>query len=883
MLVARPRPSCPSIVGSVQAIAETCSRVALPKTNRDRLAAAPPDLRHSCDTIYPPFDPIILTPKLNPHAEIDRFFDAAGHVPFSFQRSAWASCGRGESGLIHSATGTGKTLAVWLGPIIGWLKENRDRSKWNPKHPPGLRVLWITPLKALAGDTIQAMRGPLDFLEIPWRLEGRTGDTKQSLKAKQLKRLPTAMVTTPESLSLMLTHERLHEQLAGVRTVIVDEWHELLGTKRGVQTELALARLRTLAPSMATWGVSATLGNLEEALSSLVGPENVRDAKIIQGYKRKKVELFSILPPVIERFPWSGHIGTRMIPEVAKEIESAGSSLVFANTRSQTEIWYQKLLAHRPDWAGQIALHHGSLDHSVRKWVEDGLRDGTLKSVVCTSSLDLGVDFTAVDLVIQIGSPKGAARLLQRAGRSGHSPGAKSRLGFVPTNALELIELAAAQDAIAAGRLESRPLLKAPLDVLIQHLVTLAIGGGFESEAMLNEIRNTHAYESMSDQQWQFVLDFIVRGGSTLDAYPEFKRVEVDGGRYVVTQRRVASLHRMNIGTIVSDASMQVKFISGGTLGTVEESFLSKLKEGEKFLFAGRLVELVQIKDNQAYVKRTKGVPDTVPRWMGGRLPLSSELAWGLRMKLEEASEGKFRGREMKRLRPLLELQARWSCLPTTKQLLVELIQTRDGHQIFFFPFAGRLAHEGLAAVLAHRISKIQKISFSFACNDYGFVLTSPVEAPLVDAISGGLLTPDRLDEDIRDSLNATEMSRRAFRPIARIAGLVQGGYPGRPKPSRHLQASSNLFFEVFREYDPHNLLLRQCDDEVLQQQLDRQRMLDALLWIERTDTVIRQPPKVTPLAFGLLVDRLRERVSSETLADRVARMQASLEKAAQR
>ncbi|TWT87917.1 putative ATP-dependent helicase Lhr [Neorhodopirellula pilleata] len=823
-----------------------------------------------------------MSQNSQPRTEIDRFFRAAGNVPFAFQRSAWAAYGRGESGLIHSATGTGKTLAVWLGPILDWLKQNRDRSKWDSKHPPGLRVLWITPLKALAGDTIEALQAPLDFLEMPWRLEGRTGDTKQSLKAKQLKVLPTAMVTTPESLSLMLTHEKLHRQLAGLETVIVDEWHELLGTKRGVQTELALARLRSLAPSLTTWGVSATLGNLDEALSSLVGPENVGRARIISGYKRKKIELFSILPPVIERFPWSGHIGTRMIPEVAKEIESAASSLIFANTRSQTEIWYQKLLAHRPDWAGQIALHHGSLDHSVRKWVEDGLRNGTLKSVVCTSSLDLGVDFTAVDLVIQIGSPKGAARLLQRAGRSGHSPGATSRLGFVPTNALELIELAAAQDAIAAGRLESRPLLPAPLDVLIQHLVTVAIGGGFESDSMLSEIRKTRAYESLTDQQWQFALDFIVRGGSTLDAYPEFKRVDVIDGRYVVTQKRVSSLHRMNIGTIVSDASMQVKFMTGGTLGTVEESFVSKLKEGEKFLFAGRLVELVHIKENQAYVKRAKGTPDTVPRWMGGRLPLSSELAWGLRMKLEEAATGTFRGREMKRLRPLLELQSRWSCVPTTNQLLIELIKTRDGYQMFVFPFAGRLAHEGLAAVIAHRLSRIQKISFSFACNDYGLVLTSPIEAPLCEAISKGLLSPDRLDEDIRESLNATEMSRRAFRPIARIAGLIQGGYPGRPKPSKHLQASSNLFFEVFREYDPQNLLLRQCDDEVLQQQLDRQRMWDALMWIERAKTIICRPPKVTPLAFGLLVDRLRDRVSSETLADRVARMQASLEKAAQ-
>ncbi|GAB5516128.1 ligase-associated DNA damage response DEXH box helicase [Rhodopirellula baltica] len=821
------------------------------------------------------------TERIQPRALVDRFFEVRDSKPFLFQRSTWKAYLDGKSGLVHSATGTGKTLAVWMGPLLQWMKANKDLGKWNPKRPPGLQVLWVTPLKALAGDTTAAMQAAIDEMNLPWELQGRTGDTKASLKARQMKRLPTAMVTTPESLTLMLTHERLQPQLSELKAVIVDEWHELLGTKRGVQTELALARLRRLSPTLQTWGVSATLGNLDEALESLVGPANTDDAVIIHGKSKKKTKLYSILPPVIERFPWSGHIGTRMIPEVAKEVEQASSSLIFANTRSQTEIWYQKLLAHRPDWAGQIALHHGSLDTSVRQWVENGLREGSLKTVVCTSSLDLGVDFTAVDLVIQIGGPKGAARLLQRAGRSGHQPGAISRLAFVPTNAFELIELAAAQDSIRDGKLESRPLIKSPMDVLTQHLVTIAIGGGFESSELLAEVRQTRAFESLSEQQWQFAIDFVVRGGNTLDAYPEFKRVELVDGRYVVTQKRVMSNHRMNIGTIVSDASMRVKFLKGGTLGTVEESFLSKVSIGDKFLFAGRLVELVRIDNSEAYVKRAKGAPDAVPRWMGGRLPLSSELAQGLRTKLQQAAEGDYVGPEMKRMRPLLQLQAKWSHVPAANELLIESIRTRDGYQLFFYPFAGRLAHEGLSAVLAHRMSRIEKISFSFACNDYGFVLTSPKPAPLQQALDAGLLSPDRLVADIGESLNATEMSRRGFRAIARIAGLIHGGYPGRQKPNKHLQASSNLFFEVFREYDPDNLLLHQCNEEVLENQLNASRMEDALRRIEGSQVVIREPEKVTPMGFGLLVDRLRERLSSETLAERIARMQAQLEKAA--
>ncbi|MEO1618904.1 MAG: ligase-associated DNA damage response DEXH box helicase [Planctomycetota bacterium] len=821
--------------------------------------------------------------RIQPRQYVDSFFEANGFSPFRFQRSTWRAYQSGASGLVHSATGTGKTLAVWMGPILNWLKSNRDATKWNPKKPPPLRAIWITPLRALAGDTEQSLRQPLEGLGLPWRLDSRTGDSKASVKARLLKKLPTALVTTPESLSLMLTHEKLLPQLATAETVIVDEWHELLGTKRGIQTELALARLRKLNPQLRTWGVSATLGNLDDALRALLGTNASQsgNTRIIEGYKKKKLKLQSLIPAQMDRFPWSGHIGTKMVPQVAEELESASSALVFANTRSQTEIWYQHLLGHRPDWAGRIALHHGSLDASVRRWVEAGLKEGTLKAVVCTSSLDLGVDFTAVDLVIQIGSPKGAARLLQRAGRSGHQPDATSRLSFVPTNAIELIELAAAKDAIARGELESKAQHQKPLDVLAQHLVTLAIGGGFESDTLLPEIRSCHAYRDLSDTEWAWVLDFVVRGGSSLDQYPEFKRVAVEEGRYVVRDRRIMRLHRMSIGTIVSDAAMKVKYLKGTTLGTAEELFLSKLKPGDRFLFAGRLVSLVRIQDNVAYVRRDKGTPDTVPRWMGGRMPLSTELSDALRRKLEEASAGKLVGPEMKSLAGLFDIQNRWSVLPSRDELLIEQIKTRTGYQAFLFPFEGRLVHEGLAAVFAYRLSQHTPITLSMACNDYGIVLQSPSEIPIDSAITAGLLSPNHLVDDIQSSLNATEMAKRQFREIARIAGLVHGGYPGQQKSAKNLQASSNLFFDVFCEYDPDNQLLRQSRNEVLEFQLETTRMRAALERIANCRVVLMRPPKVTPLAFPLLVDKLRERVSSESLADRITRMQADLEKAA--
>ncbi|QDV81164.1 ligase-associated DNA damage response DEXH box helicase [Planctomycetes bacterium TBK1r] len=821
-----------------------------------------------------------------PSRAVDRYFASLGWKPFRFQRSVWRAYQQGASGLLHSATGTGKTLAVWLGPILKWLRENPDRSKWNPKRPPPLKVIWITPLRALAGDTESSLRSPLEAMEIPWRLESRTGDSKASVKARQLKRLPTALITTPESLSLMLTHEKLLEQLAGVEAVIVDEWHELLGTKRGIQTELALARLRRLNPAIRSWGVSATLGNLDQARESLVGVESVesgRDVRLVQGYKRKRLKLQSLIPDRIDRFPWSGHIGTKMVPQVAELVDGVNSVLIFANTRSQTEIWYQQLLAQRPDWAGRIALHHGSLDRSVRRWVEDGLRGGSLRAVVCTSSLDLGVDFTAVDLVIQIGSPKGAARLLQRAGRSGHQPDAESRLAFVPTNAIELIELAAAQDAIKKGHLEARPLINKPLDVLAQHVVTIAIGGGFRSEALLNEIRSSYAYQSLSDDEWRWVLDFVVHGGSSLTAYPEYHRVKLVEGRYQVTERRTITTHRMNIGTIVSDASMTVKYLKGTTLGTAEESFLSKLEPGDKFLFAGRLLSLVRIKDNAAYVKRATGTPDTVPRWMGGRIPLSSELSAALRGKIAEAAAGVLIGNEMKSLKNLLTLQQRWSVLPKQDELLIERIRSRGRYQLFLFPFEGRLVHEGLAALFAYRISRYQKTTLTMACNDYGLVLESPHEVDVEEAIERGMFSTEELVGDLYSSMNATEMAKRQFRQIARVAGLIHPGYPGQPKKASHLQASSNLFFDVFHEYDPDNLLLQQSRREVLQFQLEANRMLAALDRIGESRVLIQAPRKMTPLAFPLLVDKLRERVSSESLRDRVARMQAELEKAADR
>ncbi len=801
---------------------------------------------------------------------IDQWFAAQGREPFDFQRRTWEAYRRGESGIVHSATGTGKTLAVWLGPLIDALEHPREA---------GLRVLWITPLRALAADTVAALGDAALGVGLDWRIESRTGDTSGAIKAKQKKLLPEALVTTPESLSLLLSYPESRDLFDGVDCVVVDEWHELLSTKRGVQTELALARLRRWNPGLRIWGISATLGNLEEALQTLVGDGGV----VIQSDLDKETIIDCLLPDKIERFPWAGHMRQTLLPQVVAAIEESQSCLLFTNTRSQSEIWFQAILDARPDWKGHIEVHHGSLDREVRDAVERGIKFGKLRAVICTSSLDLGVDFTPVDRVLQIGSPKGVSRLLQRAGRSGHQPGVPSRITCVPTFALEMIDIAAVRDAAQAGMIDKRVPLEKPLDVLAQHLVTVAAGGGFLGDEMFEEVRTAHAYRNLTDDEWQWTLNFITRGGESLSAYPQFRRVGVKNGRYLIKTADLAKRHRMSIGTITSDAAMNIQFLKGARLGTVEESFVARLKPGDKFVFSGRGLEFLRASGMTAYVRPAKNNNGVVPRWMGGRLPLTTELARAVRLKLEEASYGELASPEMQLMGPLLKLQAKWSALPTSDDLLIERVQSREGHHLFFYPVEGRLVHEGLAALFAYRISRLVPLSFSMACNDYGFELLSPEEAPLSQALREGLFDTVGLQDDIHGSLNAVEMARRQFRDIARVAGLLFEGYPGQKKGARQLQASSGLFYDVFRNYDPGHLLLQQADREVLEKQLEQTRLYHALERLKKANVLIAEPPRPTPLAFPILVDRLRETVSSESFSSRVEKMSLMLEKEAEK
>lgn len=829
-------------------------------------------------------------------APLAPFFDRHDWSPFPFQRETWDAYLEGRSGLLHAPTGAGKTLGVFLGPVLEYLREAHSLAEHGAHtstgpvkraHARPLTVLWLTPLRALATDTTESLRDPIETLALPWTVEQRTGDTPASLKAKQRTQLPTVLVTTPESISLLLSYPDAQRHLSTIRCVIVDEWHELLSSKRGTQTELALARLRAWNPGLRTWGLSATLANLDEARDALIPPHATpAPALLISAPLPKATVIETLIPESLAHFPWAGHLGLNLVDPVARAIEHANSTLLFTNTRSQAELWFRALTRARPDWLGRLAIHHGSIDRDVRTRVEEQLRRGELLCVACTSSLDLGVDFSPVDQAIQVGSPKGIARLLQRAGRSGHQPGATSRVLGVPAHAMELVEFAAARRAAAARCVEPRTPLDKPLDVLVQHLVTIAAGGGFEPAALLKEVRSTWAYRDLSSTEFHWCLDFVTRGGATLGAYPEYHKVapHPETGLHCIADPRIARLHRLAIGTISSDASIIVRFSGGKTLGSIEESFISRLTPGDAFVFAGRNLELVRVRDMTAHVRLARKSSGFVPRWAGGRSPLSTLLASGVRTLLDEARRAEYAEPEMLAVRPLLELQQRVSRLPGPAELLIETTRTRGAHHTFVFPFEGRLAHEGLAALLAHRIAQRRPITIAATVNDYGIELLTP--SPLdIDAESWRrLLSTDDLLPDLLACLNTSALARRRFRDIARVAGLIHPGYPGRghAKSSRQMQASSELFFDVFAEFDPANLLLDQARREVLDTQLEVRRLRASLERVREQTIETLETETVSPLAFPVWAESLRtQHVSSEKLEDRIKRMAEALNRAA--
>ncbi len=793
------------------------------------------------------------------------WFERRKWKPFRFQTKTWKAYLNGYSGLLNAPTGTGKTYALVVPIALEGLQNNGSKQ--------GLQAIWVTPLRALSKDIANAARIFIKEIGLDWEVAVRTGDTSLAEKQKIKKKPPQLMITTPETIHVLMAQKKYQQFFGTLKCVVIDEWHELMGAKRGVQVELALSRLKTINKQrLKVWGISATIGNLEEATTVLHGFDS--NPILIKSNVKKRLSIQSIFPDKIEILPWAGHIGLKLLPKIIPIINKNKSTLIFTNTRAMAEIWYQHLLEYAPQLAGQIAMHHGSISKELRAWVEEALHEGKLKAVVCTSSLDLGVDFRPVDAVIQIGSPKGVARFIQRAGRSGHQPKALSKIYFVPTHALELVEAAALRRAAKEGIMESRLPFIRSFDVLIQYLMTLAVSDGFYPEEIYEEIKKTHAYHSISSDEWGWILNFIVNGGNTLQVYDEFQKININDGVFIVKDKKIARRHRLSIGTIVSDSMLQVKFVTGGRLGTIEEYFISRLSSGDVFWFSGRALELVRVNGMTVQVRRSSRKTGKIPSYNGGRMSLSAQLSRFLREKLHELDVNPSNDPELKKLYPIVEIQSKRSLIPDEQTFLVEYFKSKEGYHLLMFPFEGRAVHEGMSALMAHRISRKIPISFSIAMNDYGFELLSDKPLNVEHIVNKELFTTDFLVEDIYGSINAAEMARRKFRDIAHISGLIFQGFPGRMKKDRHLQSSAGMFFKVFEEYEPHNLLLKQAYEEVLVFQLEEGRIRAALNRIQSQNIVIKRPDKATPFAFPVMVDRMRATISSEKLIDRIYKLQ---------
>ncbi len=808
------------------------------------------------------------------------WFDQQNWTVFPFQKQTWNAFLKGKNGLLNAPTGSGKTYALWFPIVLQYIKTN---PAYKTQYKKGLKAIWITPLRALSQEIKQATERVSEDLGIGFTVGIRTGDTSTKERAQQKRQMPDLLITTPESLHLLLATKGYKSTFKNCSAIIIDEWHELLGTKRGVQMELALSRLKTLSKELRIWGVSATIGNLEQAREVLLGPQTnaLKNSVLIKANLNKKLTVKSIIPKTMETFPWRGHLGLHLLEEVVPIINKSKTTLLFTNTRSQCEIWFQKILEKHPEYAGEIAMHHGSINKETRLWVEQAIRNESLKAVVCTSSLDLGVDFAPVETVVQIGGPKGVARFMQRAGRSGHRPGKESVIYFLPTHAIELVEAAALQRAVKEKAVEDRIPYLNSFDVLLQYLTTLAISEGFYSDEIFEEVQQTFCFQAISKEQWQWLLNFLVMGSQSLQSYDEYKKVLVaEDGLFKVNDRGVAMRHRFQIGTIVGDASLTVRYQKGGYIGTIEEYFISKLNPGDIFTFAGRNLEFIRIKGMQAHVRNSSKKTSKVPSWMGGRLTFSAQMSELLRQELYSANQENSKtpmAPEIAALQPLFERQRLESIVPQPHEFLIETFETSDGYHYLFYPFEGRFIHEAMGSLLAYRISLIDPITFSLAFNDYGFELLSDKQLDMHQVLAHNFFTTAYLLDDLQKSLNASEMARRKFRDIAVISGMVFTGYPEKGIKMKHLQSSSQLLFDVFRDYESDNMLYQQAFTETFEHQLEEGRLRIALERIEKQDIIWKACSKPTPFSFPLITDRLREKLSSERLADRIKRMTAKL------
>src|SRR3984957_19831348 len=788
----------------------------------------------------------------------ENWFAAKGWTPRPHQMALVKSARNGESVLLVAPTGGGKTLAGFLPSLID-LSERPKRSRARKLH-----TLYISPLKALAVDVARNLETPVAEMGLPVTVETRTGDTPLARRQRQRHAPPDFLLTTPEQLALLLAHPRSPQLFEGLKAVVLDELHALYNSKRGDLLALGLARLAQLAPHHRRVGLSATVADPQPLQRFLLpqpaGVEKLAELVIAKGGARPQIAISASDSYV----PWAGHLARHAMQDVMAAIGEAKTTLVFVNTRSQAERTFQELWRlNESNWP--IALHHGSLAPEQRRKVEAAMTRGTLRAVVCTSTLDLGIDWGAVDKVICIGAPKGAARLVQRIGRANHRLDEPSAALLVPANRFEVLECNAARDAVLAGELDGERLKQGSLDVLCQHIWGMAVAAPFAADALYDEVRSAAPYAGLSRADFDAALNFVATGGYALKSYDRFARLrQLPDMRWRLAHPRLAQAYRLNVGVIVEDPMVEIRLQSRGKpagaggrrLGQLEEYFIEQLSVGDTFVFAGDVLRFEGLRETAAYVTRTQNPEAEIPSYNGGKFPLSTFLAQRVR---EMVSNPESWRHLPEPVQEWLKIQEWRSIIPKPGQLLVEFFPRGNRHYLVCYPFEGRLAHQTLGMLLTRRLERARVKPLGFIANEYA--LAGWAARPMDHLDMGNLFDEDMLGDDLDSWLADSNLYKRTFRNCAIIAGLIERKTIGSEKSGRQVTFSSDLIYDVLREHEPDHVLLRATYQDAGTGLLDIARLGDMLARVKKR-IVTRRLERVSPLAVPALLEIDRQMVA---------------------
>ncbi|NNU17644.1 ligase-associated DNA damage response DEXH box helicase [Parvularcula sp. ZS-1/3] len=791
----------------------------------------------------------------------EQWFASRGWQPREHQLDVLRAMEAGESSLLIAPTGGGKTLAGFL-PSLVELSEV-------PKNERSLHTLYISPLKALAVDIARNLEAPIAEMGLPVVVESRTGDTKQSVRQRQRTAPPDILLTTPEQLSLLLAHPSADSLFSGLRTVVLDELHALRKSKRGDLLSLDLARIRMLAPQVRTIGLSATVDDPVPLQRFLVDQDGTDEAlsQLIIGKGEAKASVTVLTPE--DDIPWSGHSGRHSFEKIYELIGQHTTTLIFTNTRSQAEVCFQELWRMNEENL-PIGLHHGSLEREQRERVEAAMVAGTLKAVVCTATLDMGIDWGAVDLCICLGAPKGAARLVQRIGRSNHRMDEPSRAILVPANRFEVLECVAAKQAVDQGLLDGEPYKEGALDVLCQHIWGMAAAEPFHPDNLYREVISAASYRNLTRETFDEALEFVATGGYAMRAYDRFRRiVKMPDGRMRIKDARTAQLYRMNAGTIIDLPSYNVRLgrmsrtdgrpkapRGGRKLGTIEEWFLSQITPGDTFIFAGEVLRYEGVQDMDVYVTKATGEDVKIPSWQGSKFPLSSFLANSVRTMVSEPKTWKALPEPVSEWLSLQELK---SYLPQPDELLIETFARGGKHYLVCYPFDGRIAHQSLGTLVTRRLERMGLQPLGFCPTEYALSVWMRNDPSDLDM--NEVFEPDLLGEDLDLWLADAQLMKRTFRNVAMIAGMIERNHPGQEKNGRQVSFSAGLIYDVLREHQPDHILLKAAWNDASSGFLDIGRLSDLLARISG-NLVHKRLERVSPLAVPVMMEAGRETIA---------------------